>query len=87
MISSVDYWQGAAGAERDVEMTKIEWVRDGKQQILGSKTICTSTGITVARDRSGKILGHSNDKAHITRDSHGRLVRSGEADADCFFGR
>ena len=66
---------------------KIDWVRDGRQQLLGSKTVDTSTGMTVARDRDGRILGHSNDQAGNTRDARGRLVRTNEADVDCLFER
>jgi hypothetical protein len=40
-------------------MLKIEYVRDGKNQIIGSKTSGFGNGDTVARDRDGKILGHS----------------------------
>ena len=66
-------------------MMKIEWVRDGKQQILGTKTVCADIGITVARDRDGKILSHSSEQFRNTRDARGRLVRSNEADVDCLF--
>jgi hypothetical protein len=65
-------------------MMKLEYVRDGKQQIRGTKTT-DGKGITTARDRSGKILGYSNSKLNLTRDSRGRLVRSNEADMDCLF--
>ena len=66
-------------------MMKIEWVRDRKQQILGTKTVCADSGVTVARDRDGKILGHSSERFRTTRDARGRLVRSNEADVDCLF--
>jgi len=65
-------------------MMKLEYVRNGKQQILGTKTT-DGNGITTARDRSGKILGYSNRNLNLTRDSRGRLVRSNEADTDCLF--
>jgi hypothetical protein len=61
-------------------MVEFKWVRDGKQQILGTKSICTSTGIAVVRDRGGKILGYSRERFRNTRESRGRLVRSNEAD-------
>jgi hypothetical protein len=72
------------GAKGDKKSMKLEYVRNGKQQILGTKTT-DGNGITTARDRRGKILGNSNSKMNLTRDSRGRLVRSNEADTDCLF--
>ncbi|MGH9587554.1 MAG: hypothetical protein ACRD3F_11420 [Acidobacteriaceae bacterium] len=65
---------------------RVEWVRDGHQQVLGSKTVYDN-GDTVARDRDGRVLGHSNAMFHNTRDRDGNLVRTDEADTDCLFGR
>ena len=62
---------------------KLEYVRDGKQQILGTKTT-DGNGITTARDRGGKILGYSNSKMNLTRDSSGKLVRSNEANTTAY---
>jgi hypothetical protein len=44
-------------------MLKTEYIRDGRNQIMGSSTSGFANGDTVARDRSGKILGHS--KQHL----------------------
>ncbi len=66
---------------------KNEWVRDGKQQIIGSKVVDKDTGTTIARDCEGKILGHSSRLFRNTRDNRGRLVRSNKPDVDCLFGR
>jgi hypothetical protein len=52
-------------------MLKVESVRNGKNQIIGTKTSGFANGDTVARDRDVKILGHSNDKFGNTRDSNG----------------
>jgi hypothetical protein len=46
---------------------KVEFVRNGKNQIVGSKTSGFANGDTVARDRDGKILGHSSSKFGNTR--------------------
>jgi hypothetical protein len=43
-------------------MLKVEYVRNGKNQIIGSKTSGFSNGDTVARDRDGQILGRSSSK-------------------------
>jgi hypothetical protein len=71
-------------AQRREIVMKLEYVRDGKQQILGTKTT-DRNGITTARDPNGKILGYSNSKMNLTRDSTGKLVRSNEANTDCLF--
>jgi len=55
-------------------MLKTEYIRDGRSQIMRSITSGFANGDTVARDRSGKILGHSNSTFENTRDSDGRLV-------------
>jgi hypothetical protein len=68
-------------------MLKMEYVRDGKNQILGSTTSGFANGDTVARDRSGKILGHSNTTFENTRDSDGRLVSRNADDVGLLFRR
>jgi len=52
-------------------MLKVEYVRDAKNLIIGSKASGFGNGDTVARDRVGKILGHSNSKFGNTRDAIG----------------
>lgn len=66
-------------------MLKTEYVRDGKNKIIGSKTTNSTNGDTVARDRDGKILGHSNSKFRNTRDAQGRLVSLNTADIGMLF--
>ena len=66
-------------------MYKVEYVRDGQQRILGTKTKNEESGITVARDRNGRILGSSSERFQTTRDAQSRLVRSNEADVDSLF--
>lgn len=66
-------------------MLKVEYVRDGKNQIIGSKTSGFGNGDTVARDRIGKILGHSSSKFDNTRDANGRLTSTNQADVDSSF--
>ncbi len=66
-------------------MLKVEYVRNGKGQIIGNKTSGFANGDTVARDRDGNILGHSNSTFHNTRDSKGRLVSIDTDDTDLLF--
>lgn len=66
-------------------MLKIEYVRNGKNQLIGTKTSGFDNGDAVARDRDGTILGHSNSKFGNTRDGQGRLVSLNSADTGRFF--
>jgi hypothetical protein len=54
---------------------------------MGSSTSGFANGDTVARDRSGKILGHSNSTFENTRDSDGRLVSRNADDVGLLFRR
>ena len=66
-------------------MLKVEYVRDGKNKIIGSKTSGFSNGDTIARNSSGKILGRSSNKFGNTRDASGHLTSTNQADADSLF--
>jgi hypothetical protein len=66
-------------------MLKVEYVRDGKNKIIGTKTSGFSNGDTVARDSSGNVLGRSSNKFGNTRDASGRLTSTNQADADSLF--
>jgi hypothetical protein len=68
-------------------MLKTEYIRDGRNQIIGSETGGFANGDTVARDRSGKILGHSNSTFKNTRDSSGCLVSRNADDVSLLFRR
>ena len=63
-------------------MLKVEYIRNGKNQLIGSKTTGFANGDKVARDRGGKILGHSNDTFSNTRDSNGRIRSANQTDSD-----
>jgi hypothetical protein len=69
------------------EMLKTTFIRDGHNQLLGTKTSGFSNGDTVARDRDGKILGHSSSRFASTRDSNGKLVCRNTADVGMLFNR
>lgn len=66
---------------------KTTFVRDGKSQIIGSTTSGLPGGGVLARDQSGKILGHSSALFHNTRDGNGRLVSQNQADVNLLFRR
>jgi hypothetical protein len=66
-------------------MLKVEYVRDGKNQIVGSKTTGFASGDSVGRDRDGRILGHSSERFSNTRDSDGQLTSTNQADVDSLF--
>lgn len=66
---------------------KTKYIRDGKNQIIGSITSGFDNGDTVARNRNGRILGHSNSIFHDTRDSAGRLVSQDADDTGLLFRR
>lgn len=68
-------------------MLKVNFVRDGKNQIVGSVTSGFANGDAVARDRDGKVLGHSNDRFDNTRDGSGCLVSRNTADVGLLFHR
>lgn len=57
---------------------KIEYIRKSGQ-ILGSVTSGYSDESTTVRDRNGRVLGHTSDKFHTTRDAAGRLVSTNAA--------
>ena len=61
------------------------FVRDGKQQIIGSVTTGFSDSSSVVCDNSGNILGHTSERFSNTRDSSGRLVSSNTPDPSLLF--
>jgi hypothetical protein len=72
---------------REYTMLKTEYVHDGKNQLIGSKTTGFTNGDVTARDRDGKSLGHSNSEFENTRDAEGRLVSRNQADVGLLFRR
>jgi hypothetical protein len=70
-----------------IDVLKTEFVRDGKNQIVGSVTSGLTKTVSVARDRCGHILGHSNSTFHNTRDAEGHLVSRNSDDIGLLFRR
>jgi hypothetical protein len=62
---------------------KVSTIRDGQGRIVGNTT-SYSNGDTLARDRSGNILGRSSQTFGKTRGPNDRLV-SNTADARMLF--
>jgi hypothetical protein len=52
----------------------------GNGRILGDVTSGFHTGNSIARDRSGQILGRSSSKFNNTRDAQGHIVSQNRAD-------
>lgn len=66
-------------------MLKTTYMRDGRNRIIGNTTSGFATGDVVARDRSGKILGHSSRTFNNTRGTNNEIVSINEADAKMLF--
>lgn len=66
-------------------MLKVQWVRDGKNQIIGNITSGFIDGDAVVRDHDGKLLGRASEAFENTRDSSGKLVSRNASDAGLLF--
>jgi hypothetical protein len=64
---------------------KKTYIRNGKNQIIGSETSEFSNGDSVVRDSHGKILGRANSRLNNTRDAHGNLVSTNTDDSGLLF--
>ena len=62
-------------------MLTTKYIRDGKNQIIGTTSSTSSNGDTIVRDRNGKILGRANETFNNTRDSQCGIVSQNTADA------
>ena len=68
-------------------MLKKEYVRNGKNQVVGSITSgFTGSFEKLARDNHGNVLGRTSEKFGTTRDGHGNLVSINTADPGLLFG-
>jgi hypothetical protein len=66
---------------------KKEYVRDGKQRIIGSVTSGFSDTSSVIRNEKNQIIGRTSEKFHTTRDNHGSLVSTNSPDPGLLIGR
>jgi hypothetical protein len=63
-------------------MLKKEYIRDGKNQIVGSITSgFVGSYETIVKDEHEQITGTTSERFHTTRDEHGGLVSTNTADA------
>ena len=68
-------------------MLKVNPVRDGHSQLLGTTTTDTETGNVTATERGGRVLGHTSTTFNNTRDGSGRLISTNKADVGLLFHR
>jgi hypothetical protein len=69
-------------------MLKKEYVRDGKNRIIGSVTSgLVGAYDTVVKDEHERITGRTSEKFRTTRDEHGGLVSTNSADPGLLINR
>lgn len=69
-------------------MLKEEYVRDGKNRIIGSVTTGYEGAFeSIVRDEHEQITGRTSERFATTRDEHGRLVSTNTADAGLLINR
>ena len=69
-------------------MLKKEYVRNGKNQIVGSVTSgFTGSYETVVRDADNAVIGTTSERFGTTRDEHGGLVSNNTADPGLLINR
>lgn len=64
-----------------------KYIRNGRNQVIGSVTSGYSDTTEIVRDAQGKLLGKTNRRFSNTRDAQGRLVSINTPDAGLLFGR
>jgi hypothetical protein len=62
-----------------MSLTK-RYLRDGKNQIIGSITSGYSDTSSVVRDAHEQIAGRTNERFNTVRDAHGNLVSINSSD-------
>jgi hypothetical protein len=69
-------------------MLKKTYVRDGKNQVVGSITSgFTGSYETVVRDEDNTVIGTTSERFGTTRDGHGGLVSNNTADPGLLINR
>ena len=66
---------------------KKEYVRDGKNRIIGSITSGYSDSSSVVRDEHEQIAGRTNERFNTVRDAHGNLLSINSSDPGLLIGR
>jgi hypothetical protein len=69
-------------------MLKKEYVRDGKNKIIGSVTSgFVGSYETLVKDAHEQVVGTTSERFHTTRDEHGGLVSINSADPGLLINR
>ena len=69
-------------------MLKKEYVRDGKNRIIGSVTTGYEGAFeAIVRDEHEQIVGRTSERFHTTRDGNGGLVSINSADPGLLINR
>jgi hypothetical protein len=68
-------------------MLKKEYIRDGRNRILGSVTTGYSDTSSVIRNERDQIVGRTNQRLGTTRDENGNLVSVNSSDPGLLIGR
>lgn len=63
-----------------------KYIRNGRNQLVGSVTSGYSDSTEIVRDDKGTVLGKTNRNFSTTRDVRNRLVTIDTADAGLLFG-
>jgi hypothetical protein len=63
-----------------------KYIRNGRNQLVGSVTSGYSDSTEIVRDDKGRVLGKTNRNFSTTRDVRNRLVSIDTADAGLLFG-
>ncbi len=69
-------------------MLKKTYVRDGKNQVIGSVTIGFEGSFeALVRDEHDNIIGRTSERFGTTRDGHGHLISINSADPGLLLNR
>jgi hypothetical protein len=66
---------------------KKDFIRDGKNRIIGSVTSGFDDTTAVVRDENSQITGRTSERFHTTRDGHGNLVSINSSDPGLLINR
>jgi hypothetical protein len=64
-----------------------QYIRDGRNKIIGSVTTGYSDTSSVVRDEGDQIIGCTSERFKTVRDTHGNLVSINSSDPGLLIGR